>query len=132
VTSGVDNSLSGVGLDRADFLGGQPSLDPGRPHGQLIASYFNTALFGRNAVGTFGNEGKGILRGPGLFDTDLGLLKNTKITERLNTQFRAEFFNAFNNVNFSGPSSSLSSSSFGRITSAGDPRILQLALKLIF
>src|SRR5713226_5417150 len=68
VTSGVDNSLSGVGLDRADFLGGQPRFDPDRPHGQLVANYFNTALFARNAVGTFGNEGKGILRGPGLFD----------------------------------------------------------------
>ena len=67
-----------------------------------------------------------------MFSTDLGLIKNTKISERINTQFRAEFFNAFNNVNFSGPSSSLSSSSFGRITSAGDPRILQLALKLMF
>jgi hypothetical protein len=50
----------------------------------------------------------------------------------LNTQFRAEFFNAFNNVNFSGPSASLSSSSFGRITAAGDPRILQFALKVLF
>jgi hypothetical protein len=132
VTSGVDNSFSGVGLDRADFLGGNPSLDPGRSHGQLIANYFDTSLFVRNAVGTFGNSGKGILRAPGMFSTDLGLLKNTKITERFNTQFRAEFFNAFNNVNFSGPSVSLSSSSFGRITSAGDPRILQFALKLIF
>ena len=132
ITSGVDNSFSGVGLDRADFLGGNPSLDPGRPHGDLIAQYFNTALFTRNAVGTFGNAGKNNLRAPGMFDTDLGLIKNTKITERINTQFRAEFFNAFNNVNFSGPSTSLASSSFGRITSAGDPRILQLALKLMF
>jgi hypothetical protein len=132
VTSGVDNSFSGVGQDRADLLGNGANLDPDRPHGQLIAQYFNTALFARNAAGTFGNEGKGILRAPGVFATDLGLLKNTKITERLNTQFRAEFFNAFNNVNFNGPSSSLSSSSFGRITSAGDPRILQFALKLIF
>jgi Carboxypeptidase regulatory-like domain/TonB dependent receptor-like, beta-barrel len=132
VTSGVDNSFSGVGADRADFLGGKASLDPDRSHGQLIAQYFNTALFVRNAAGTFGNEGKGILRAPGVFSTDLGVLKNTRITERVNTQFRAEFFNAFNNVNFSGPSASLSSSSFGRITSAGDPRILQFALKLIF
>jgi hypothetical protein len=132
VVSGVDNSFSGVGQDRADYLGGNAGLDPGRSHGQLIAEYFNTSVFARNAVGTFGNSGKGILRTPGMFDTDLGLLKNTRINERFNTQFRAEFFNAFNNVNFSGPSASLASSSFGRITSAGDPRILQFALKLIF
>jgi hypothetical protein len=132
VTSGVDNSFSGIGADRADYLGGNAGLDAGRSHGQLIAQYFNTAAFARNAVGTFGNEGKGILRAPGVFSTDMGLLKNTRITERLNTQFRAEFFNAFNNVNFSPPSASLSSSSFGRITVAGDPRILQFALKVIF
>jgi hypothetical protein len=132
VTSGVDNSFSGIGADRADYVGGKASLDPDRPHGQMIAQYFNTAAFVRNTVGTFGNEGKGTLRVPGVFSTDIGLLKNTRITEQLNTQFRAEFFNAFNNVNFNGPSASLSSSSFGRITAAGDPRILQFALKLIF
>ena len=52
-----------------------------------------------NAIGTFGNSGKNILRGPRFFDTDLGLLKDFAITSALK-QFRAEFFNAFNNVNF--------------------------------
>ncbi len=132
MVSGTDNSFSGVGSDRADYIGGPVMLDPNRPHGQLIAQYFNTAAFATNAIGTFGNSGKNILRGPGFFDTDLALLKNTKITERFNVQFRAEFFNAFNNVNFNNPNTNLSSSSFGRITSAGDPRILQFALKTIF
>jgi hypothetical protein len=59
-------------------------------------------------------------------------LKDIKITERVSTQFRAEFFNVFNKVNFSGPNTNVSSASFGQITSAGDPRILQLALKLQF
>ena len=132
VVSGSDNSFSGVNNDRADYIGGPASLDPNRSHGQLIAQYFNTAAFLPNAVGTFGNSGKNILRGPGLFDTDLAVLKNTKVTERFNVQFRAEFFNVFNNVNFGGPSTNLSSASFGRITSAGDPRILQFALKTTF
>lgn len=132
VVSGVDNSFSGVGYDRADYIGGGASLDTGRSHGQLIQRYFNTAAFVPNAIGTFGSSGKNILRAPNFFDTDMGLLKQNKITERTSLQFRAEFFNLFNNVNFSGPNNNLSSSSFGQITSAGSPRILQLALKLNF
>jgi hypothetical protein len=132
VTSGSDNAFSGVGSDRADYIGGPAGLDPSRSHGQLIARYFDTTRFVANANGTFGNSGRNILRAPGFFDTDLGLIKNTKVTERATAQFRAEFFNLFNNVNFNGPSTSLSSSSFGKITSANDPRILQLALKFTF
>ncbi len=132
VTSGTDNSYSGVGADRADYTGGAASLDTSRPHGQLIARYFNTAAFTLNAPGTFGNSGKNILRAPRFFGTDVGLLKSNRITERVSTQFRAEFFNVFNHVNFNGPSANVSSASFGQITSAGDPRILQLALKLQF
>jgi hypothetical protein len=132
ITSGVDNSFSGVGADRADYVGGPAALDSGRPHGQMIARYFNTAVFVPNAIGTFGNSGKNILRAPRFFGNDVGLLKNNKVTEQISLQFRAEFFNLFNKVNFSGPSTNASSASFGQITSAGDPRILQLAMKLQF
>ena len=67
----------------------------------------------------------------------MGLMKNFKMTERFNLQFRAEYFNVFNRVNLNDPSASTgiaqkSSSSFGQITGAGDPRIGQLALKLMF
>ena len=132
VTSGSDNAFSGVGSDRADYVGGNAALDSGRPHGDLIARYFNTDAFVPNAIGNFGNSGKNILRAPRFFGTDVGLLKTNHIGERFSTQFRAEFFNVFNHVNFNGPSANLSSASLGRITSAGDPRILQLALKLQF
>lgn len=135
VFSGVDNSFSGVGSDRADFTGSnlsQAKLNADRPHGQLIQQYFNTALFAPNAVGTFGNTAKDFLNGPGYFDVDMGLLKTTAITEKVSAQFRAEFFNLFNNVNFGQPGGTLGSSSFGVISSALDPRILQLALKLSF
>ena len=98
----------------------------------MIARYFNTSVFVPNAIGTFGNSGKNILRAPRFFGNDAGLLKSNQITERIGLQFRAEFFNLFNKVNFNGPSTNASSSSFGQITSAGDPRILQLALKLQF
>ncbi|PYV44583.1 MAG: hypothetical protein DMG06_05900 [Acidobacteria bacterium] len=134
VRSGSDNSLTAVGRDRADFVGGDAGLDTGRPHGELIEQYFNTALFVDNPIGTFGNSGKNILRGPGFFNTDFGLLKTTKITEQTSVQFRAEFFNVFNNVNFGSPDRTLSHGpeQFGHITSAGSPRIIQFGLKFSF
>jgi carboxypeptidase family protein/TonB-dependent receptor-like protein len=135
IFSGTDNSFSGVGVDRADFIGtslSQAKLDPGRSHGQLILQYFNPSLFVPNAVGTFGNTGRNILRGPGFFNTDFGVVKDTRITERARLQFRAEFFNIFNSVNFGQPDSSIADSTVGQIFSAGSPRILQFALKFIF
>jgi len=136
IFSGSDNSFSHVGVDRADFTGtslSQAKLDPGRSHGQLIQEYFNKSVFMPNVDGTFGNTGRNILRGPGFFNTDFGIVKDTKITERTNLQFRAEFFNFFNNVNFGQPDNSVADKlTVGQIFSAGSPRILQFALKLLF
>jgi hypothetical protein len=134
INSGVDNSLSAVGGDRADFTGtdlSQARLS-GLPHADMVNRFFNTSLFTVNALGTFGNSGRNILRGPRFFNTDLGLIKTTNITERAKAQFRAEFFNVFNNVNFNNPGTTVGAAAFGRITSARDPRILQLTLKLMF
>ena len=85
-------------------------------------------------LGTFGNSGRGILRGPGFFNTDLGILKSTRITERVNLQFRTEFFNVFNHANFRLPTSNISSAQRGRITAVVDDnqRIIQFGLKLLF
>ncbi len=132
ITSGRDNSFTGINRDRADFVGGNADLGPGRPHGEMVASYFDISKFVPNAIGTFGNSGKNMLRGPNYFNTDVALLKVTNISNRVGLQFRAEFFNIFNNVNFNAPSSNVSSAQFGRITSALDPRILQFGLKLLF
>ena len=134
VTAGRDNSLTGVNRDRADYIGGgDPNLSSSRSHGEMVAQFFDTSRFVQNAPGTYGNSGRNIIRGPRFFNTDVGLLKNNRITERYNLQFRAEFFNIFNNVNFNLPNSNLSSGAqFGRITSALDPRILQFSLKLLF
>lgn len=143
IMCGCDNSLTGDYVDRADFAPGatiaQAKLDPSRSHSDLIQEYFNPAAFTQNAPGTFGNTGKNILRGPGLFDTDIALLKNTKIGERYTLQFRAEAFNAFNNVNFGQPDDFVadglpsSGGTFGTITyTSTSPRIMQLGLKLLF
>jgi len=76
--------------------------------------------------------GVNILRGPRSFNTDLGVIKNTNLTDRVKLQFRAEFFNVFSNVNFNGPGATVGTAGFGKITGARDPRILQLMLKVMF
>lgn len=132
IGSGRDNSFTGVGRDRADFMGGTAELSGDRPRSEVINRYFDTSKFVPNAIGTFGSSGKHILRGPRFFNTDFGLLKNTAISEKITVQFRGEFFNVFNNVNLNLPTSTQSSGQFGRITSALDPRIIQFGLKVLF
>jgi hypothetical protein len=135
LTSGVDNSFTAAGGDRADFTGtdlNQAKLS-GLSHEQMVEDrFFDTSLFRTNAIGTYGNTGRNILTGPGMFNTDVGLIKNTNITERVRVQFRSEFFNLFNNVNFNNPGGTVGTPAYGKITSARDPRILQLMLKVMF
>src|SRR5579872_816367 len=137
VVSGRDNSFSGENRDHADYLGGGNPNFGSRSHGQMVQQFFNTSLFTANAIGTFGNSGKGIIRGPRMFNTDMSFLKDTKVAERTTLQFRAEFFNIFNNVNFINPRgtgiiNNVSSAQFGQLTTTADPRILQFALKFLF
>ena len=75
---------------------------------------------------------RGSIRGPGLQRWDISLFKNTKIREGMSIQFRAEAFDIFNHTNFDGIRLTRQSSSFGRVLSTRDPRIMQLALKLSF
>jgi hypothetical protein len=130
---GCDNSFSGIGDDRPDFTGTHVSqaVLGDRSHGQMVSEYFTTSLFVPNAIGTFGNVSKNNLYGPGMFRVNLGILKDFSIMEKAAVQFRAEFFNVFNNVNFNNPGNTLGGS-FGQITSAQDPRIIQFALKVKF
>jgi hypothetical protein len=132
VTSGRDNSLTGIGRDRAKLTG--VSRDPAAGSDKTV--WFNPAAFAVNDVGTFGTVGRGAFYGPRLFSWDMGFFKNNRITEQVNLQFRAEFFNIFNQVNFNNPNTNVSGGGFGRITSthpnAGDPRIIQFGLKLLF
>ena len=94
--------------------------------------WFTPGAFVANPAGTFGNVGRDSLRGPGQISFDMALSRDFALTERFRLEARAEGFNVINHTNFNGPSATLTSSTFGRITSAGDPRILQFALKLIF
>jgi hypothetical protein len=134
VSSGQDNSFSGVGSDRADYIGGNANLSDSRSLNDKLLQWFDTSRFVVNATGTFGNSGRSILRGPGFLNTDLAVLKSTNLTERIRLQFRAEFFNTLNHPNFRLPTSNISSSQKGRITAVVDEnqRILQFGLKLLF
>ena len=106
----------------------------------MVAEYFNVAAFAPNALGTFGSSGKNILRGPRLFNTDLSLLKDFKITESQTLQFRAETFNLFNTPQFGTPGANISAPvNFGRSTSTistpagfGTNRQNQFALRYSF
>ena len=125
-TTGVDSSLTGVGADRPNIVG-QTSL--GNP---TIANWFNKAAFTQNAPGTYGNAGRDSLEGPGGFGMDVALMRRIPIHESQRVEVRAEAFNVLNHPTFQNPTSTLSSSTFGRILTANDPRIFQFALKYIF
>jgi hypothetical protein len=80
-----------------------------------------------------GNAGRGVLRGPGLNSSDLGVFKNFRIRESTSLEFRYEMFNAWNHAQFLAPTSSLENrATFGKITSTQPPRISQFVLKLSF
>ena len=131
ITTGVDASLTGVGNDRPDLVG-----NPFRAYSSendMLQAFFNPAAFAQNQPGRYGNVGRNLLVGPRPSTTDLALVKAFPIGERFGKiQFRAEFYNSFNHVNFGSPTAAGNNRNFGRILSAGSPRILQFALRYAF
>ena len=130
--AGTDRSQTAIGFDHADYLGGSTRTSGPCANQAPCVTYLVPTSFAAPALGTYGNFAKGALRGPGLFNTDWGIFKNFSVTERVKIQFRAEFFDIFNRVNFSNPGTAVNSGSFGNILGARDPRIGQLALKVLF
>ena len=96
----------------------------------LLPSALCAAFFA--APGTFGNAGRNIVEGPGYRNVNASLVKNTALGERLSLQLRAEVFNLFNHPNLNLPDNFLGSPTFGRVTSARDPRHIQFGAKLLF
>ena len=96
-------------------------------------AYLNPNAFERPPRGVQGNAARGSIRQPGINNWDLGIVKNTRIGERFNTQLRWEMFNAFNHTQFGGATLNMASVNFGRIggTLVG-PRRMQLGLKIVF
>ena len=132
VSSGTDRALSGLGSTFADLVG-KPFLDTGRSRAEKINQYFNPAAFTLATLGTFGTSPRNLMYGPGAVNFDLGLMKVFPVRERLKIQFRAELFNAFNTPNFGNPNGNVNTPArLARLESAGDPRIVQFALKVLF
>ncbi len=97
--------------------------------------YFNPNFFATEDLGQVGNAKRRFFTGPGIDNYDAALLKSTTITEGTKLQFRAEAFNVFNHAQFRNPSGLVNNpgvGGFGYVTSANDPRILQVALKFLF
>jgi outer membrane receptor protein involved in Fe transport len=82
--------------------------------------------------GTFGNTPHALCCGPALSNTDLVIAKRTPITEKINTEFRAEFYNTWNHTEFENPDGNFTNSTFGQILKLRDPRVMQFALKILF
>ena len=121
-TTGVDTVLNGQANQRPDQVSSDVYVKQG--YRWLSPSAFRTP-----APGVYGNLVNNSLIGPGRFNVDMGLVRSFKFGGERMIQFRAEAFNVFNRVNLGNPVSALNSSNFGLITSASDPRIIQLALK---
>jgi Carboxypeptidase regulatory-like domain/TonB dependent receptor-like, beta-barrel len=139
-----DNSLIGANaasVDVPDFAGGSVLADTNPRHGQ---AYFNYSLFTNEQVGQFGNSRRRFFHGPGLNNFDMALSKSTKITESKSLEFRIEAFNLFNHAQFKNPDSEINDGypdfvngvnqggTFGIVSSARDPRIMQVGLKFLF
>jgi len=125
--SGTGRSILGFGANDRPNVVGSPDLSNPTPE-----RWFNTAAFAFPNPGTFGNAGRNIVEGPGYQNVNAALVKNTALTETLNLQFRAEFFNLFNHPNLNLPDNFLGSPTFGRISSARDPRHIQFGVKFLF
>jgi len=90
-------------------------------------------VIGNDGLATaWGTTGIGIVRGPGQANTDISVTKMTRIGERQSVQFRAEAFNLPNHVNPSNPITAINNANFVKILAAGDPRLVQFALKYVF
>jgi len=152
VTVGKDISLTGLGNDRADqvlgnvYASNQNCVSASSP---FCVQFLNPSAFQTVSTltpGAFGNLARNAISGPGTVNFDVALSRGFKIREGINLQARLDAFNIFNHPNFTGAispagtvtgfstlsTSQNSTSTFGRVQSAFDPRILQVSLKLNF
>jgi hypothetical protein len=94
--------------------------------------YFNPSLFSPENLGQLGTSSRRFFHGPGINNWDIAMQKDTQLTETMNLEFRTEFFNAFNHAQFGLPDGNINDATFGLVSTANPPRIMQLSLKLLF
>ena len=140
-TMGTDVAQNGILQPNGQYallVPGMTADDVRRDHSDradMVAAYFNTAAFVPvNSVprGIYGDAERGLIYGPGDVSTDFAIMRYVGLWSDVRVQVRGEFFNAFNQVNFGNPNTTVSSTTFGRITGAGAGRVIQLAAKLIW
>jgi len=143
ILAGTNVSATSENKDRPNLVG-DPFASVPVLTGTLAVQYFNPAAFAKPAAGTYGNLGRDAIYGPGFGSVDFSMFKNIPLMgERIHGQFRVEIFNLFNRTNWANPTATLTSSSFGELTQTkngtsapglgfGEPRNVQLALKIIF
>ena len=126
------NGVNNFGVDEPDYNGGPLNLNGNPRNGR---TYFNTAQFSQNTLGTPGTARRRFFYGPGIDNFDIAVLKSVRVAESKSLQFRIEAFNAFNHAQFFGPQAvdgNVDSSTFGTVVSAAPPRLIQLGVKFIF
>jgi outer membrane receptor protein involved in Fe transport len=128
--SGRPFTVNQGSLEGATWL---PNLT-GDPDGaETVDSWFNAAAFTRVPAGVFGDAGRNILRGPGYIAFDMSVQRRIPTTGRMSVTLRWDVFNLFDRANFGNPNADITGSNVGTIsTLAGDPRVMQLALRLTF
>jgi len=132
--NGNNNAGSLQGGDRADVVAGKSPWSHHGSRSAWLGEYFNTAAFQPNAVGTFGDSGRNIFRGPYLNYADSALSKNLNYHERYKLQLRFELFNTFNHASFANPDNTPTDGTYGVINARGVEynRIGQGSIKLAF
>ncbi len=122
------NAFAGFGTQRPNLLG-ETVLSSAQ---RSTTQWFNTAAFAIAPQFTLGSSSRNPVRGPGFSNVDLALLKRFYFHETRHIEFRTEVFNLTNTPPLGNPNAVLGAPGFGSITTAGDPRIVQLAIKLNF
>jgi outer membrane receptor protein involved in Fe transport len=134
-----DVSLQGTAPEISGFSSNRPNVI-GNPNSgpRTAAEWFNVSAFQaitqnpNSPVQQFGDEGRNAVEGPGYVNWDVSALKNIRLTESKELQFRGELFNVLNHTNFQLPVSDIESPTFGQIQSDVSPRVIQVALKFLF
>jgi hypothetical protein len=147
-----DRSLTGAGDDRPDYVGGVVQFaDPRANAFGLPNSWFNGVGGGTGSAdanpnfhrvgtggsvadgaGRYGNLGRNVFHGPGSLNTDLRVSKQIRFTEHQALLIRAEAFNFFNHTQFFNPSGAIDQPTFGQVTQAHDPRLIQFTAQYRF
>jgi len=126
LTTSQDRALSGTTNQRVNQILGNPYGD------KTVSNYLNPAAFALPATGTLGNVGSYSVRGPGLWQFDMSVSRTFQVREAQKMELRAEAFNVTNSFRMMDPITVLNQNTFGQITQARDPRIMQFALKYFF